>query len=51
MQYSYAFYFETLSCTWEQNYVGMENAGQFETEVIEESKAARATLINIHGLS
>lgn len=47
----YAFYFEILSCTWEQNHVGMENAGQFESEVIEESEAARAALINIPGLS
>lgn len=51
MQFSYAFYFEILSRTWEQNHVGMENAGQFEIEVIEESKAARAALINIPGLS
>lgn len=35
MQLSYVFYLETLSGTWEQNYPGMENAGQLETEVME----------------
>lgn len=51
MQFNYISSSETSSCTWEQSYIGMENVGQSETEVIVEGKAASTTLIKVHGLS